>query len=898
MGNNACSKSPIRRDVRQFLPTSWDDLLFLERWAASRSVHFIRDKATLIEWFGPKRRQDVCDAVDSRKDYFTFPVCVNDFLAGFALVQQAPVLRKFEFISKLANTGVICSKAELLIAMYFGVRGIAKLKGSKLPQDKALRYIVNNVFDTASAMDWAVVIQKLMAVPDVVYFLSDLDMVLVENLETLIADQLHAMKELAAIEYEIGVAECMAKSAATTQSQHSHDILPFRRPLLDLLTLSNLRPHTTAQSKHVHVHNIDKCCRRIQVAFKPPVDGPGARNLSHESCRRLDVHEFQALVASATDHAVILSDVEAAHQLGQFPKDQLERIACSDVLRWIRQWVTMSNREAPPKWQVAATRCVDLCRLVGSWWGQKLSTVRDTFCKLEAVSPRDQHEAFDLDVPQESNYSFLMHIDKPVATFPDVCASPESPEEVAALAVRLQFKDNATVAMPMATKNEPTAGSTSDILDQMQLDDEEVLETGFPMAWTIEFLLWKTVTDEAAASLARVVGHVLNDPVVLEATSCLWQKANVSIVYGSRDHATKLMPNTASDKYYLRITFLTRHSWFGGIEGALHTDLATLVQALHVDLQLKNSWQEVVEYSRAAVHRLLRHGDDVPTTHSAQSMLFKWLDVNGDGELSLDEVNRFQQVLGQSVLGSAAQFDHLITSNSLPRNVDTGNLTAHGLDVYLSKFGGLHTACQALRLGCLNEIIHGTLSVAAAFNRRALSKLQSFLASCSPFHNVWTKWGLFAALQITDVSTELSFPSVVECIQYFWPQLCAPLVDVPGWLAFVLDDLASLLSTEHSHAGTSSCVHLLCAIQLSLQRYHIHAPDRGKTKGAAGSAVDPTAALTMQAIAKFHEAWLACESAVCGLQQVVASNRDVECRVEFDHFVRLPPRPVHSSVAP
>ncbi|RHY34920.1 hypothetical protein DYB32_000557 [Aphanomyces invadans] len=568
MGNNACSKGPIRRDVRQFLPTSWDDLLFLERWAASRSVHFIRDKATLIEWFGPKRRQDVSDAVDSRKDYFTFPV-----------------------------------KAELLIAMYFGVRGIAKLKGSKLPQDKALRYIVNStfrsawyqltcvddadVFDTASAMDWAVVIQKLMAVPDVVYFLSDLDMVrrktvpethrddqvLVENLETLIADQLHAMKELAAIEYEIGVA------------------------------------------------------------------GNGT-NISS------------------------------------------------------RQWVTMSNREAPPKWQVAATRCVDLCRLVGSWWGQKLSTVRATFCKLEAVSPRDQHEAFDLDVPQESNYSFLMHIDKPVATFPDVCASPESPEEVAALAVRLQFKDNATVAMPMATKNEPTAGSTSDILDQMQLDDEEVLETGFPMAWTIEFLLWKTVT------------------------------------------------------------------------------------------------------------------------------------------------------------------------------------------------------------GCLNEIIHGTLSVAAAFNRRALSKLQSFLASCSPFHNVWTKWGLFAALQITDVSTELSFPSVVECIQYFWPQLCAPLVDVPGWLAFVLDDLASLLSTEHSHAGTSSCVHLLCAIQLSLQRYHIHAPDRGKTKGAAGSAVDPTAALTMQAIAKFHEAWLACESAVCGLQQVVASNRDVECRVEFDHFVRLPPRPVHSSVAP
>ncbi|RHX97554.1 hypothetical protein DYB25_000250 [Aphanomyces astaci] len=150
MGNNACSKGPIQRDVRPFLPTAWDELMSLERWATSRNLHFIRDKATLVEWFGPKRRQDVVDAVDRRKDFFAFPLCVNDFLAGFALVQQAPVLRKFEY-----------------------------------------------VLNSKPSLDWAAVIQKLMVVPDVV---------LVENLETLIADQLHGMKQLAAIEYEIGVA--------------------------------------------------------------------------------------------------------------------------------------------------------------------------------------------------------------------------------------------------------------------------------------------------------------------------------------------------------------------------------------------------------------------------------------------------------------------------------------------------------------------------------------------------------------------------------------------------------------------------------------------------------------------------------------------------------------------
>ncbi|RQM11971.1 hypothetical protein B5M09_000837 [Aphanomyces astaci] len=238
MGNNACSKGPIQRDVRPFLPTAWDELMSLERWATSRNLHFIRDKATLVEWFGPKRRQDVVDAVDRRKDFFAFPLCVNDFLAGFALVQQAPVLRKFE-----------CTAND-----------------HQLP----------------------------------------LQAVLVENLETLIADQLHGMKQLAAIEYEIGVAA---------------------------------------------------------------------------------------------------------------------------------------------------------------------------------------------EAPQESNYSFLVHIEAPRSTpfqgRPDEATTTTTTNDHAAatLSCRFEFKEKAA-----DDKHPSTAPNSVDILDQMQLDDDEVLETGFPMAFTMEFLLWKSVT--------------------------------------------------------------------------------------------------------------------------------------------------------------------------------------------------------------------------------------------------------------------------------------------------------------------------------------------------------------------------------------------------------------------
>ncbi|KAF0712459.1 hypothetical protein AaE_012015, partial [Aphanomyces astaci] len=727
---------------------------------------------------GPKRRQDVVDAVDRRKDFFAFPLCVNDFLAGFALVQQAPVLRKFEctatttyflyrlwitlraiVISKLANTGAMCSKPELLLAMWFGVRGIAKLKGSKLPPDKALRCIANNVLNSKPSLDWAAVIQKLMVVPDVVFFLCDLDMVLVENLETLIADQLHGMKQLAAIEYEIGVAAglswvavvCKAtRNTTTAQSDPSPcDYAipppPPRRPVLEWLGLSsNLRTTTSSgQSKRVQVPNVDKCCRRIQNAFKaantPTSDS--TRTLSLETSLRFNVRRLQELVLMATENSIAMSDVEAEHHLEHFSKDQLERIACSDMLRWFKQWAADQNRETPPKWQIAATSCVDICRSASSWWRRLVSSVRDTFGKGGQPSVEQRHDVIDLEAPQESNYSFLVHIEAPRSTpfqgRPDEATTTTSTNDHAAatLSCRFEFKEKAA-----DDKHPSTAPNSVDILDQMQLDDDEVLETGFPMAFTMEFLLWKSVT--------------------------------VSIVYGYREHATKSMPQTASDKYYLRMTFLMRHSVFGDVESALHDKLQNLFQTLHFELTLENSFDELLAYSTSAAAAMMtslwpphapdHHEND---TTSLVQHLFQRMDSNGDGELSLDEVNAFQQSMDQSVLGTAAQYQHLIASNNLPHNPQTGNLTAPGLDAYFEKFGGLQSAYQSLHIGCLNDILHGTLSVATSLNRHALSKLQTFFASCSPLHNIAAKWGLFTALQLTDVSMELTFPNAMACLR-------------------------------------------------------------------------------------------------------------------------------------
>ncbi|CAK4617070.1 unnamed protein product [Aphanomyces euteiches] len=70
------------------------------------------------------------------------------------------------------------------------VRGISLLKGIPLPPEKALRVVVNGiylrklyvitqigVYGNAHEFEWPYVVERLVIVPDVVYFLSDLDMV-------------------------------------------------------------------------------------------------------------------------------------------------------------------------------------------------------------------------------------------------------------------------------------------------------------------------------------------------------------------------------------------------------------------------------------------------------------------------------------------------------------------------------------------------------------------------------------------------------------------------------------------------------------------------------------------------------------------------------------------------
>ncbi|KAH9061483.1 hypothetical protein Ae201684P_020819 [Aphanomyces euteiches] len=420
------SKGAIRRKIRPWIPTSWEELIVLERWAAMHKLMFVKDATMLKKWFKSIRQHD--DSQSPMNDLFHFPVSVNDILAGFCLLQQAPTTRKFTFISNLLKIGDKCNKEEVLIAMCMAVRGISLLKGIPLPPEKALRVVVNGVYGNAHEFEWPYVVERLVIVPDVVYFLSDLDMVTVASLENLIADQREAMRELATIEYDI-------------------EVLREFIPHLQLKATMNLT---------------------IDHAF-----------------------EYSA-VSGIAEGNYKWSFSKAGTILNDMPKDQFDKIACSDFIRWFKQWSTIQPRQALSKWQLAAHQMVEICASAISSWNKVVSSIQRQMNveKSELLDQREEQPCENnAEMLEDSNISLLIHVGESNRSKKTYIRSDYSdPDEELECRIKFNVK---------STDNDTVDAAPLDVLDQMHLDDDQILETGFPMAFSLEFFLRKDITGKS-----------------------------------------------------------------------------------------------------------------------------------------------------------------------------------------------------------------------------------------------------------------------------------------------------------------------------------------------------------------------------------------------------------------
>ncbi|KAF0731987.1 hypothetical protein Ae201684_010936 [Aphanomyces euteiches] len=835
------SKGAIRRKIRPWIPTSWEELIVLERWAAMHKLMFVKDATMLKKWFKSIRQHD--DSQSPMNDLFHFPVSVNDILAGFCLLQQAPTTRKFTFISNLLKIGDKCNKEEVLIAMCMAVRGISLLKGIPLPPEKALRVVVNGVYGNAHEFEWPYVVERLVIVPDVVYFLSDLDMVTVASLENLIADQREAMRELATIEYDIEVLRNKENSKFIVSRDREN--FAANSPFYEILYPPDHQRDGVSNKREFIPHLQLKATMNLTIDV--------------EVLMRLSTVQFQELLKAITNGAVTLSESEAGTILNDMPKDQFDKIACSDFIRWFKQWSTIQPRQALSKWQLAAHQMVEICASAISSWNKVVSSIQRQMNveKSELLDQREEQPCENnAEMLEDSNISLLIHVGESNRSKKTYIRSDYSdPDEELECRIKFNVK---------STDNDTVDAAPLDVLDQMHLDDDQILETGFPMAFSLEFFLRKDITDESALALTKHLELLLNDYMIVDAMSFIWQKATVNLIYGCRPHSFDAVQNVASEKFYVRINLLSRRNHFAEIEAILHEELQSIIQSFQLTIKLSSSFQELLSYSWKAldlVNGCFNRNDPCHTTRM-EDALFQSMDRNTDGEISLDEINCIQQSLGMPLVYSETSFLELVSQYSDATSIN-------GITMRGSMLGN-----------SLNETLCGTISIASSLKRELLSHLQ-ILCSNSRWKDVWTKLGVFTSLQLADINLEMAFPSFYKCITFFFPDTTCSILRVPGWLAQVVHDIKDLLWDRHEqHPDPAKCKNIICAAQLSLQKFQM----LSSLKSSQGSK-DPKISLAMESLKKFIEAYFACENGVCGIQQAVLSNKSVELCVDLDHFV-------------
>ncbi|EQC26493.1 hypothetical protein SDRG_15671 [Saprolegnia diclina VS20] len=845
------SKGPIRKDARPLLPAAWNELVALERWLSVNNVLFVTDLATLQAWMPAKD-------VSAAKRVFTYPFCALDLLGAFALLQHgAPTTRKLEFVGHLLKNGPDCNKPELLIAMGYVVRGVARLKGLPTVPDATLQFVARQVFGGETQLPWSVVVAKLIVLPDIIYFLSDLDMVSVDSLETLIGEQAHLMQELAKVEHDLAV---LGTTTLPVQQMPTHRHGWLFHVGLDLYAATATVGRRTSQTP-MQI-NIDECARMIFKHFNAeprPVVGSGAKkHVVALEAKRSFRHpaDFVAFLATISDGTVQLPLAEASPILQTMPRDQLERIYCSDMIRWFKHWALAQNHrghmafDQTPLWKHAAKI---IKRHVQSYmlrWDALRGSV--------PCGPRPSSRL----LMDEAQYSVLVKIDPPLKS---TMVKP-----VAGIGGRLDlvFHDEAEGA-----DGPPLV---------------HLLEAGYPTVLSLELFVFRDVNEATATRLAFLVSEFLNDYNVLEGLSGLYDKAVVTVMNGLREHsvADAYTIGIASDKLYLQINLLSQRNIVAEIEEMCQAPLRDVVDKLHCEVQLGNAWSEIVQHAKD-MRALFEAACSDPTSSASASLLrllFDQFDRNGSGALELDELNALQQSRGLGVVYSDEEFRALLAANGELNDSSPNGLSWQAFLAHFTTNGGVFDSVQ--QLGGLNTLLHGSISWVLAINRHWLLHLEANAAT-SVWRNRFLKWSLLLTQYLTDVTVELSFPNALSCARYLWPSVKTwPVLEAPYWLANQLYDLSTLFwhaHTEPHTADEAGCLNLLCAARSSLSKL-------GHMRSSKQQAV-ASETFEMESIRKFLEAYPALEAAVCGIQQLSVVTRPASFKVELDHCVVAKAKP-------
>ncbi|KAG6611501.1 NLRC3 protein [Phytophthora cinnamomi] len=236
-------------------------------------------------------------------------LAVMDFFSGLALLVDAKKPQKLEFVLSLLDNG--------------GLKTLNKC-GADDGGESTMRPLIRRLFGDNDEVLLQNVVNKALADPEILFFMSDLEAGVATSSDELLIQQGKLMRHMAYLDYQA------ARVKTTEEKGRVSAAVPF-----------SIGPNKVAESQRTltstSAPTAENFARRLQsIVCPPPPKGLGQsmRVLSAVEVKKyVDARTLQRLVRAVSDGGLSLSTIEAATLIGDMAVDQVGLVRCGDIVQ-------------------------------------------------------------------------------------------------------------------------------------------------------------------------------------------------------------------------------------------------------------------------------------------------------------------------------------------------------------------------------------------------------------------------------------------------------------------------------------------------------------------------------------------------------------------------------------
>ncbi|KAL3668257.1 hypothetical protein V7S43_006351 [Phytophthora oleae] len=765
------------------------------------------DKTQMLAMF------EALDVKQTRK------LAVMDFFSGLALLVDAKKPQKLEFVLSLLDNGGLktLNKCELAMVVSAAARGLKMFApGADVLQESTMRPLIRRLFGDNDEVLRQTIVNKALADPEILFFMSDLDAGIATSSEELLVQQGKIMRHMAYLDYQAlrvtvpddtgRIASAVAPTSGSSKPIKGQRLMPPSAP--------------TAES----------CVRKLQsIVCPPPAKGSNQsmRVLSTVEVKKyVDSRTLQRLIKLVSDGGISLSRDEAEVVVSEIGVDQFGLARCGDILRVMKAWAQNHRQEKPEAtWEIVGNAIVegvktmekrmhDALAAFGNRATRKLGPTarrRTTAAKGRLLeSLQNVLQSADSD-DGELQWTLSIQVGKKTPPV-QVQTSSLTSKRVGALGVPVDsnIKFRLGIHPPQSgegiTRHKTNVGNEGQV--EYESDDSRAEDSDIDtMRLTVSFLLNPEITDEEGIDLASAVEKAVQQDQVWSLFASLWTQCSVTMHSDIRNDGG-IQPVMGK---YLRVCIEFREDVISQVEECMRTSFAAGIRSVFVLGELNQSLSDIVKAAQTMA-TLLQSLGKRKNRERAMKMIFDAFDTDQTGEWSLQEFNTFLQAIGKEAFGEASLIEFSSGASTI------------SFDKFLKMYENYQSArllemIRQLGIGSLGDIVKGSISITSTLNEPCLKALDVLL---SPLHCADVSWKrLLAFIRSTkDFNLELQFSKLSELMEHFTGHAgIRNLVNDPLFVSSFVEQFKEFLQPPHAqHSQERPCRSIFCSLQHEMNK--------------------------------------------------------------------------------